>query len=82
MAGLKLELDERAKQKLMEYLAEKISRRFLRGGFELAMNHRFLITTVYLVSHILVDFSPYQDPALVQGCLFDDPWTGPGNCPV
>ena len=33
---------------MTEYLAEKISRRLLRGGFELSMNHRFSIVTVYL----------------------------------
>lgn len=74
MAGLELELEYRAKQKLMEYLAGKISRRFLRGGFESSMNHRFLIATVY-DPHILVDFSPYRNPPFVQRRLFDAPRT-------
>jgi len=65
MAGLKLELDERAKQKLMEYLAEKISRRSLREGFALPLNHRFFNYNG-ACPHIFVDFSSYQDPALVQ----------------
>jgi len=54
MAGLKLELDERAKQKLMEYLAEKISRRSLREGFALPLNHRFLITTVHALMSLSI----------------------------
>ena len=33
---------------MTEYLAEKISRSLLRGGFELSMDHRFSIATVHL----------------------------------
>jgi len=65
----------------MEYLAGKISHRLLRGGFELSMTHRFLITTVYPLIFLLI-FPHIKILRSVQGRLFDAPWTGPGNCSV
>jgi hypothetical protein len=79
MAGLKLELDERAKQKLMEYLAVKISRRFLRGGFELSMNHRFLITTVYALISL---FFPISRSCVGSGTPIGCPMDRPGFSPA